>query len=164
MNSARTFLSFIEGLPRSIGVELDRVAVRVLDVDGPAAAPPDHLHSRGLHAPAEDGQALLPDVEPEVIETARSGIHTAADLDEVEQIAATGGLEKEHARMRKGLPQPQHLDVEALGGSQVPSLERKMAKRHGPILLPPPRPALPGDERVSPPVAVYIWWAGAGYV
>src|ERR1700687_3419330 len=143
MNSARTFLSFIEGLPRSVGVELDRVAVRVLDVDGPAAAPPDHLHSRGLHAPAEDGQALLPDVEPEVIETARSGVHPAADLDEVEQIAATGGLEKEHARMRKGLPQPQHLDVEALGGSQVPSLERKMAKRHGPILLPRPRPQCP---------------------
>src|SRR3972149_6353439 len=125
MSAARDFLSVMEGLPRSVGVELDRIAVRILDIDGPAAAPPDHLHPRGLQAPAEDGKALLPDVEPEVIEPARVGIHPAAGLDEVQQIAAAGGLEKEHARMRKGLAQPQHLDVEAPGGGKVPSLERK---------------------------------------
>src|SRR6266496_2499107 len=83
-SSATDFLSFMEDLPVSIGVKLDRIAVRILDVDRRAAAPSDHFHPRGLHAPAENREALRPDIETEVIETAGAEVDRPSDPDEIQ--------------------------------------------------------------------------------
>src|SRR5436309_12251752 len=78
-----TMLSF-----RSVHVQLDGVAVRVLDIDGGAAAPADDLDPRGLEPLTEGGEAVRRDVDAEVVETAGIGVDAPPDLDEVQQVLA----------------------------------------------------------------------------
>src|SRR5438876_7529537 len=110
----------------SVTVELHRVAVRVLDVDGrapPASANPD---LRVLQPLAHPLPLRLRQVQAEVIEATRRRIESLPRLDEVQQVVATGRLQEQHAGMREGDAETEHVHVEPLGGAQVPALEREV--------------------------------------
>src|SRR5439155_24698006 len=114
--------------PRSVAVELDGVAVRVLDVDRRPPAP-----ARDPHAGPLDPRAyLLPlgarEPKAEVVEAARAGVEPPPAPDEVQEVAPAGRLEKDHARVRERGPEPEDVRIEALGALEVPRLEREVAE------------------------------------
>src|SRR4030095_5047794 len=86
---------------RSVAVQLDRVAVRVLDIDSAALAAAVDADAR-LSDPRAD---LLPlgtrEAQTEGVEAPGSRIDPAAGLDEVQQIVAARRLPEDHALVGK---------------------------------------------------------------
>src|SRR5262245_62066876 len=107
----------------SIAIELDRVAVRVLDVDRAVAAAAADSHTSLRHARADLRPLGSRKVQAEVVEPARVRVEPRTGPDEVQEILPARGLEKEHAFVGKGGLEAENVDVEAFGARQVARLE-----------------------------------------
>src|SRR5262249_61674764 len=112
----------------SVAVQLDRVAVRVLDVDGTALAA-----AMDRDAGLSDARAnLLPlsarEVQAEMVEATGRRIEPAAGLDEVQQVVATRRLQEDHPLVGKRAYEAQDVDVEALGLLEIARLGGRVAR------------------------------------
>src|SRR5437867_6172616 len=118
------------GLPagRSVAVELDRVTVRVFDIDRGVTAAAVDPDARVLDARAN----LLPlgarEMQAEVVEPSRVRIQSGSRPDEVQEILPTGRLEEDHPVVGKCALETEDVDVEALGGRKITRLEGQMTE------------------------------------
>src|SRR5262245_50773364 len=140
--------------PASVAVQLDGVAVGILDVHGRASTAPG------------DGDVRLPQalrhrlpfrsrkMQAEVVEAAAGRVERLARVHEVDEVVATRRFQEQHAAVREGDPETEHIDVEPLGDAQVPGLEGEMTQSlHAAIIPWRPAPlrqcydaALPEDD------------------
>src|SRR5438105_11358391 len=112
----------------SIAVELDRVAVRVFDVDGRVPTTTADLDAGALHPLADLPPLGARKAEAEVVEATGGGVERPAALDEVQEVAAPGGLEEDHPLVREGGLEPKDVEIEPLGAPAVPGPEREVAQ------------------------------------
>src|SRR5437773_9129731 len=119
----------------SVAVELDGIAVRVFDVDRGRPAPARDPHAGALHPLADLPPLGAREVQAEVVEAAGAGVERAPALDEVQDVVAPGRLEEDHPLVWERGLQPEDVQIEALGASEVPGPEREVAE---PASHPPP--------------------------
>src|SRR5262249_52420297 len=109
---------------RSVPVQLDRVAVRIPEVNrvAPAAAggAPARARDPSLSRPPAPRRHEL----PEVVAPAGLRIELTARHDEIEDVPAARALQEEHALVRERDAQSEDVDVEALRHAEVSSPER----------------------------------------
>ncbi len=103
----------------SVGIELDRVPVRVTDVEAPASSLSSQLHSRLFEFLSHPAELFPVEGKPQVAKTSVVWIKCAPRRKKVDEVVPFRALQAEHPPGPEDHLETQGAGVEALGGSKV---------------------------------------------
>ncbi len=104
---------------RSAGIKLDRVPVRVTDVEAPASSLSHHLYSRLFEFLSHPAELFPVEGKPQVAKTSVGWIKWAPRRKKVDEVVPSRALKAEHPPGPEDHLETQGAGIEALGGSKI---------------------------------------------